>query len=643
MGSLKRFAVLVGNGQFKEFPTEDLPPLKTPANDLVLLKEALSNPNRGNFEVACFADCTSHDVRDAIESVILKAKDPDALGLIYYSGHGLLDQSNGLHLVTADSKPGGWTRTIAVADISSLIRNHRPQRLVILLDCCYSGAGINEWEFKGATTGVSSGVVESFRQLEGKGVVMMTATTPIQRAAGSIKTGHGVFTRHVAAGIGKAKARADKHGEKEVVTVNSLYEYVREKMREEGCEQDPMIWGRQVGGEIILAESDLLGTNSTPTDPKIAKVTQLRASSGVSANGPNYLHVIGPTYILDKNYNFINWNTAFENIVAHPLSLVRGSHVGSFLKQLRNYDSVFKRSNERFVPGSIPTVDIEVLEYDSPEYGLIIFNKIAAQVLGANGRLRAWCVSLNVSSVQRPREFWRAMEDALRRDLNWSRYALSYDKIISEFTDYQKLLNMVVGKVGTAKSCADLGAGTGNVTMKLLNADPARRVLAIEKNEGMVDILQRKLDEAVGLRGRAVLYKGDITTCLMEEKEKSLDACLMLNVLFALEHPKEALAAVSRVLRSGGILSLSTSHKDTDVRKLFGKMQADLQNRGHWDERTAATWEDAFTRNLDMRDMITRHSKDEIRQLVEASGLKVEEYHPSEYVDCVVVVKAIKL
>ena len=43
-----------------------------------------------------------------------------------------------------------------------------------------------------------------------------------------------------------------------------------------------------------------------------------------------------------------------------------------------------------------------------------------------------------------------------------------------------------------------------------------------------------------------------------------------------------------------------------------------------------------------MEDMIRRHSKDEIRQLVEGCGLEIEEYHPSEYVDCVVVVKAVK-
>ena len=631
MGSLRRYGVLVGNSEFKEFPAEELAPLKTPCNDVGLLRAALTERARGSFEIECLENRASHEVKDALESVIVKAKDPNTLGLIYYSGHGLLDQTDRLHLATADSRPNVWNRTIAISDLSALIRVHKPQRLVILLDCCYSGAGIREMELKSSGNVTLTRINDSLKQLEGKGVVMMTATTPIQKASASTLTGFGIFTRHVAEGIGAAKAR----GLKQVVTVASLYNYVVEKMKEEDCQQTPMLWNAQAGGEIVLSGSDLIGTRSKPIDPKLGwkLVRQERAP---------ILNVIGPTYILDKNYNFVDWNTAFELIVAHPLGLIRGSHVESFLKHLRNWSSVFRRSNEKFVPGNIPTVDVETLEFDSNEYGLIVFNKIATQLLSTNGRLRAWCVNLNVSSVQRPYEFWRTMEDVLRRDLNWSRYAMSYDKIISEFTEYGKLLDIVVDNVGAAKQCADLGAGTGNVTMKLLKSGDDRRVLAVEKNEAMLDCLQKKLDQGDGLARRAVLYKGDITTCLMEERESSLDACIMLNVLFALEHPKQALAAVSRTLRGGGVLSLSTSHTDTDVRKLFGQMQSDLRQRLMWDDRTAATWEDAFSRNLEMEDMIRRHSKDNIKELVEEAGLKITEFLPSEYVDCVVVVKAVK-
>jgi ubiquinone/menaquinone biosynthesis C-methylase UbiE len=630
MGSLSRYGVLVGNSEFKEFSAEELAPLQTPLNDVRLLKAALSERARGAFETECLENRCSNDVREALESLIIKAKDSSSLGLIYYSGHGLLDQTGRLHLATADSRPGAWTKTISLSDLGSLIRIHKPQRLVIILDCCYSGAGIKDMELKSAGNGALAQINDSFRQLEGRGVVMLTATTPIQQASASTVTGFGVFTRHLAEGIGKAKAR----GTRRVVTVSSLYSYVAERMREEGCTQTPMLWNAQSGGEIELSGSDLIGTQSRPIDPRLGwkLVRQERAP---------ILNVIGPTYILDKNYNFIDWNTAFELIVAHPLGLIRGSHVESFLKHLRNWGPVFQRSNEKFVPGNIPTIDVETLEYDSHEYGLIVFNKIATQ-LNTSNRLRVWCVNLNVSSVQRADDFWRAMEDALRRDLNWSRYALSYDKIISHFTDYERLLNMVVDNVGNAIHCADLGAGTGNATIKLLETNKDRYVLAVEKNEAMLDSLQRKLEQGCGLARRALLYKGDITTCLMEERESSLDACIMLNVLFALDHPKQALAAVARVLRKGGILSMSTSHTDTDVRKLFGQMQLDLRQRRQWDERTASTWEDAFSRNLDMEEMIRKHSKAEIRQLVEEAGLRIEEFVPSEYVDCVVVIKATK-
>lgn len=631
-GISKRYAVLIGNSVFTGFPEDELAPLKTPTNDIRLLKEAFSNPERGGFEVDCLENCESGVIKRTIETLIMKAKDPDALGLIYYSGHGLLDQMSQLRLAAADSQPKMWSTTVAISEISDLITVHRPKRLIILLDCCYSGAGIIGLELKGPGSAAANSVRESLKTLSGEGVVMMTATTPVQQAAGNTTTGFGLFTKHVAEGIGAAKAR---RSHKQMITVNDLYAYVSDQMKMDNCDQTPMLWNAQAGGDIILSESSLLGTHSKPISPRLAW-------KFVRGEKVPILNVIGPTYILDRNYNFVDWNTAFEFVIAHPLGLTRGSHVESFLRHLRNWNHVFNRSNSKFVPGNIPTVDIEILEYDSPDYGLIVFNKVATQLVNSSGRQRAWCVALNVSSVQRPREFWRRMEDVLKRDINWSRYALSYDKIISRFTEYQQLLGLVVSKVGSACRCADLGAGTGNVTMKLLESGGNRRVLAIEKNETMLDALQRKLDQSEGFSARASLSKGDITTCLREEQAESLDACVMLNVLFALEHPDEALSSIYRVLRPGGILSLSTSHQDTDIKNLFGEMQRDLRQQGSWDAQANATWEDAYRRNIDMEDLIKRHSKDEIRAMIEHAGFTIEEFHPDEYVGCVVVVKASK-
>ena len=38
------------------------------------------------------------------------------------------------------------------------------------------------------------------------------------------------------------------------------------------------------------------------------------------------LDLIGPTYVLDTSYHFLDWNPAFEELVAKPLRLRRGQH-----------------------------------------------------------------------------------------------------------------------------------------------------------------------------------------------------------------------------------------------------------------------------------------------------------------------------
>ena len=574
MNTENRIAVLIGNCTYPNFREEDLPALTTPLNDVEGLQKTLLDPARGRFnKVDCLPDADSQDIRDKIETVIKAASIPNTLGLIFYSGHGLLDSDDRLHLTAKDSKPETWNRTIPISDIAKWIRLHSPQRLVILLDCCYSGAGLRDMEVKGPTSSppptLKKTVSENLDQLRAKGVVMITATTPIQQARGDKSKGFGIFTKHILDGLDTVSAR---RGKKQTVTVRDLYNYVCRKMEgEEGRLQTPMIWGVETGGDLVMSEATLLGRNSKP----------LKTTMGSFQVSQDILDHVAPAYILDRKFHFLDWNTSFDYFVAQPLGLRRGEHVGIFLEKLQNFDEVEKRSLGKFRPNYIPSVDIETLEYGSKEYGLIVFYKIATQIIGQSGRLKAWCVNLNVTSVQKSAKFWRKMEENLQRELNWSKYAVRYDSIIESFPEHEKLVDFVVGKIGDPERCLDLGAGTGSVTFSVLRKFPKARVLAIEKNGTMVDCMARKMDLPSGLdaRKRVILCKGDITSRLRGEEDHSFDACVMLNVVFALDNPPEVMAEVFRVLRPGGVLALSTSHTATDINRLFGEIQKSLRNR----------------------------------------------------------------
>jgi hypothetical protein len=113
-------------------------------------------------------------------------------------------------------------------------------------------------------------------------------------------------------------------------------------------------------------------------------------------------------------------------------------------------------------------VDTEELRFQSPSYGLIKFRKIAALINDQKGNPLSWTVNLNIAAVEKEAELWQDMERKLQDVVNWSRYAVAYDKLLSPFTDYNDLVELVVRRLGDAQLCADLGAGTGNATLKLL-------------------------------------------------------------------------------------------------------------------------------------------------------------------------------
>jgi ubiquinone/menaquinone biosynthesis C-methylase UbiE len=634
---MNRYGLLIANCNFPDCPS--LSPLATPDNDVTALQNALKDRSKGGFELETVKNSKSNDLRLKIDSVMRLSAKNDGLALIYYSGHGTLDPSGRLYLATYDSRDDTYVLSVGVHEILTSVRQHGPRRVVILLDCCYSGAGGVEFELKGTAAPFLS------EDLKGSGVVVMTATSPVERAVGDLRNGYGIFTRHVVQGINTGVGKRVRRTESDAyipVSVNELFQYVQKKMQDENAPQTPHIWNIESTGDFVLCETRLRGAKER------AAIAPARRWEVMRDEKRAVFDLVGPAYILDRAYHFLDWNTAFELLVARPLQLRRGTHVIEFLDKLNNRDEVFQRSNTVFLPGQDPLVDEEVLRYQSNKYGEITFHKLASQIPNLEGGSKAWSVQLNVVGVEmNQHQLWQDIAADLRKHAVWSKYADSYDKVISRFTAYQRLVNLLVSLVGSSLRCADLGAGTGNVTMRLLadqngRSSGQRTVLAVEKNDSMLECLQRKLDLQPTLKRRTLLYKGDITTVLREQDSEGLDACVMLNVLFALENPSEALQEVFRVLKKGGILALSTSHKNTNIRLLFNAIKTDLAQKRLFTSDLEPIWLDAFNRNVDLEEMICRDSKQDIHDYVTQSGFRIDEYMDSEYVDCVVVYKLVK-
>src|SRR5262249_24566968 len=201
---------------------------------------------------------------------------------------------------------------------------------------------------------------------------------------------------------------------------------------------------------------------------------------------------LGPIYILDRNYFFLDWNPAFERLFAEPLGLYRRQHAEEFVRALVNRDAVEARARQVFPPDKLPLVDMEPLLFQSAEFGVIELWKIASRIIDYNGRLAAWSVALNIVGAEKKEALWNELKRLLDARVNLTLYAPSYDQLVLNFDEYGRLIKLVCSKLEGAKQCADLGAGTGNGTLELLREQPDRTVWAVDPCEEMLTRLRSK-------------------------------------------------------------------------------------------------------------------------------------------------------
>lgn len=350
-------------------------------------------------------------------------------------------------------------------------------------------------------------------------------------------------------------------------------------------------------------------------------------------------HYTIPTYYLDTKLNVVDWNIAFEIVFGELVGQLRGKHVNWFIARLANHDDVFNHARgftrDVIEKGTFPYVDVEPIEYDSSEFGRVRTFKVAAQLTDTEGAGKAWSVALVPKEIN-----WERFEEKLygriQADKMWSMYAASYDRILSNFGPYRTLIEDVVSVVPDSNlSVADLGSGTGNVTKSLL--ERGHRVTAIEDNLGMLDRFAAKQFDPE----RVQFIKSSVEH-LEFVAPRSFDAVVMVNLLYALDHPLECLHSVHRMLRPGGVLGLSTTHRETELDPLLNSIRADLEKTGRL-TRCAQDWDTVYKVNKTLeRTVVRRHTRDEIREMVGLAGFDIIKDVPATYEGSVMLIHARK-
>ncbi len=125
-------ALVIGNNDYR-----DLPDLKTAVNDARAVARLLTDDY--GFDTKLLIDATRGDIFTELGRLRATLKPDDNL-LIYYAGHGVLDEIGQQgYWLPVDAESDIQTNWISNSDITTTLRAIRAKHVMVVADSCYSG------------------------------------------------------------------------------------------------------------------------------------------------------------------------------------------------------------------------------------------------------------------------------------------------------------------------------------------------------------------------------------------------------------------------------------------------------------------------------------------------------------------------
>lgn len=211
-------AVLIGVTTYEH---ESMDPLPAVANNVATLSSLFTDPDVwGLAREHCVTLLNPHSAGEVLDAVNRAAREAREALVVYYAGHGLLDDRSELYLAMSDTDKSRIFRGVRYDDVrrevvGTALKCHSK---VVILDCCFSGR---------ALLGGMSGQSEVANHASIDGTYLMTASAETRMAMAPIGEEYTAFTGALVENLAEGVADGP-----DLLDLETLFFHVRARMLE---------------------------------------------------------------------------------------------------------------------------------------------------------------------------------------------------------------------------------------------------------------------------------------------------------------------------------------------------------------------------------------------------------------------------
>ena len=324
---MAKLALLIGASKYEA----GLPSLPAAQEDIKALQGVLQGSELSDFDdVALLVDPNRQVMEESIDA-LFSGREKSDLVLLYFSGHGVKDESGKLYLATCITRKnlqGELVKSTAVAAsfIHDIMDNSRSRRQVVILDCCFSGAFSEGLLAKKGNNPVGvppqlNNEIDIEAQLGGEGRAILTSSTSVQYSFEQKGMELSVYTRYLVEGIETGAADLDSNG---WISVDELHQYAKKKVQGSAPAMKPEIYAVREGFRIQLLRA-------RTDDPKLAyrkEVEQCAGRGEISTLGRR---------ILDRQRE--KWGLSVDQVAAIENAVLQPYR--EYRRKLQEYEEAF--------------------------------------------------------------------------------------------------------------------------------------------------------------------------------------------------------------------------------------------------------------------------------------------------------------